>query len=465
MTNRSAVAAEAESRLALIEADADNQSILDALLRKIRAREARVGVMGLGYVGLPLVRLFAGRGFQVTGFDVDETKVSKLNKGESYIQSVPSTTVRMLMREKKMKATSDFTKLAGMDAVIICVPTPLSADGAPDLSYIRATGKAIGEHLRRGQLVILESTSHPGTTREVLKPELEKKGLRCGKDFLLAFSPEREDPGNKKFTNATIPKIVGGMDDAARRAAAALYARAVARVVEVSSCEVAEAAKILENTYRCVNIALVNELKMCFDRMGIDVWEVIEAASTKPFGFQAFHPGPGLGGHCIPIDPFYLSHKAREFQFSTRFIDLAGEINVRMPYYVVGKLEEALRARGRGLEGARIYLLGLAYKKDIDDPRASPAFKIIELLEQKNAKVVCHDPFFASFPNSRHYKHLKAKPAALTERELASCDAVVVATDHSQYDYDWIVRHAAMVVDTRNATKQVREGREKIVHA
>ena len=463
MSNRSAVAsADAESRT---QGGPWPDSMLDAFLRKIRSREARIGVMGLGYVGLPLVRLFAGRGFAVTGFDVDESKIAKLGRGESYIQSVPSTTIRLLQREKRMKATSDFSKLAAMDAVIICVPTPLAEDGSPDLSYIRATGRAIGEHLRRGQLVVLESTSHPGTTREVLKPELEKKGLRCGKDFLLAFSPEREDPGNKKFTNATIPKIVGGMDDAARRAAAALYSRAVAKVVEVSSCEVAEAAKILENTYRCVNIALVNELKMCFDRMGIDVWEVIAAASTKPFGFQAFHPGPGLGGHCIPIDPFYLSQKAREFGFSTRFINLAGEINVQMPYYVVGKLEEALRARGRGLDGSRIFVLGLAYKKDIDDPRESPAFKIIDLLEQKGAKVASHDPFFAGFPNSRHYKHLKCRPAALTERELAASDAVVIATDHSCFDYEWIVRHAALVVDTRNATRAVRRGRERIVGA
>ncbi len=440
-------------------------SAVDRLLQKIHTRQARVGVIGLGYVGLPLVRLFTSRGYSVTGFDVDEAKVKKLNRGESYIGSVPSSIVAELRRSRRMEATSDFKRLGAMDAIIICVPTPLTADGRPDLSFIRATAKSIAENQRAGQLVILESTTYPGTTREVMKPELQKKGLRCGKDFFLAFSPEREDPGNKQFNNETIPKVVGAADDHSRRVAAELYRSAVVRVVEVSSWESAEAAKLLENIYRCVNIALVNELKMCFDRMGIDVWEVIDAASTKPFGFQAFHPGPGLGGHCIPIDPFYLSWKAREYQFSTRFIDLAGELNTQMPYYVVGKLEQALRARGQSLESAKILLLGLAYKKDIDDPRESPSFRLLELLGEKGARVVYHDPYIPVFPTMRHYRHLKVKSVALTEEEISGKDAVLIATNHSDYDYSWIVKHASLVVDTRNACGAVKEERQKIVRA
>jgi UDP-N-acetyl-D-glucosamine dehydrogenase len=438
--------------------------ILEDLLHRIRSHKARIGVLGLGYVGLPLVRLFASKGFTVTGFDIDGAKIASLNRGRSYIQSVSSEVVMSLVREKRLKATTDLAQLSTMDAVIVCVPTPLTAEGRPDLSFIRATAKSIGENLRRGQLVVLESTSYPGTTREAFKPELEKRGLRCGRDFFLAFSPEREDPGNKKFTNETIPKIVGGMDEPSLHAASTLYGEGVNEVVEVSSCEAAEAAKLLENIYRCVNIALVNELKMCFDRMGIDVWEVIEAASSKPFGFQAFQPGPGLGGHCIPIDPFYLSWKAREFQFNTRFIDLAGELNIQMPYYVISKLEEALKVRGRNLSGAQILLLGLAYKKDIDDPRESPSFKLLELLEQKGAKVVYNDPYVPQFPEMRHYRHLKVKPVSLTEEELSSKDAVLIATDHGAYDYPWIVKNASLVVDTRNACRGVQD-RTKIVHA
>lgn len=438
---------------------------IDRLLWAIRTREAKVGVIGLGYVGLPLVRLFASRGFAVTGFDIDEGKVRKLQKGESYIRSVPSEMVAALRRAKRLDATSEFKRLSGMDAVIICVPTPLTADGRPDLSFIRATARQIGENLRPGQLIVLESTTYPGTTREVLRPEIERRKLRLGKDVFLAFSPEREDPGNKHFTNEDIPKIVGAADPVSLSAAAALYSAAVVKVVEVSSLETAEAAKLLENIYRCVNIALVNELKMCFDRMGIDVWEVIDAAATKPFGFQAFYPGPGLGGHCIPIDPFYLSWKAREFQFNTRFIDLAGELNTQMPYYVVGKLEAVLRERGKSLEGARIMLLGLAYKRDIDDPRESPAWRLMEILIEKGAKVVYNDPYIPTLPPTRHYRHLKVRPAALTEENVSGSDAVVIATDHSSYDYGWIVRHAQLVVDTRNSCAKVAEGREKICRA
>ena len=430
--------------------------LLEELLRKIKTHEARVGVIGLGYVGLPLVRLFASKGFIVTGFDVDANKITAIQTGRSYIKSVPKELIAKLLKEKKLTATADFAKLKEMDAVIICVPTPLTVDGKPDVSYIRQTAIALQQNYRRGQLIVLESTSYPGTTREVMKTELEKNGRSCGHDFFLAFSPEREDPGNKDFTNEQIPKVVGGIDEPSGKAACALYSEAVVRVVEVPTAEIAEAAKLLENIYRCVNIALVNELKMCFDKMGIDVWEVIRAASTKPFGFQAFNPGPGLGGHCIPIDPFYLSWKAREFQFNTRFIDLAGELNIQMPYYVLGKLEAELKQRGKKLDGSKILILGLAYKKDIDDPRESPAFKILELLEQKGAKAVYNDPHVPTFPTMRHYRHLRIKPVELTERELASKDATIIVTNHSAFDYEWIVKHSTLVVDTHNACAAFR---------
>jgi len=429
------------------------------LERLIKARKAVVGVIGLGYVGLPLVRLFALEGFRVLGFDIDPAKIDRLKRGESYIRSLSDALLKKISR--RFEATTDFTRLKEADAIIICVPTPLHEDSRPDLSFIESTARTIGQNLRRGQLVVLESTTYPGTTREIMKPELDKAGV----DYLLAFSPEREDPGNKKWSNADIPKVVGGIDDRSRKAAAALYGAAIVEVVEVSSCEVAESAKLLENIYRCVNIALVNELKMCFERMGIDIWEVIRAASTKPFGFQPFYPGPGLGGHCIPLDPFYLSWKAKEYQFATRFIELAGQLNVQMPYYVLGRLEEAFRKRNQSLSGSRILVLGLAYKKDIDDSRESPSFKVIELLESKGATVRAHDPFLPTIPVTRHYKHLKAKTTELTEKALKESDAVVIVTDHSSYDYAWIVKHSPVVVDTRNACKDVKSGQEKIVKA
>ncbi|MCR4296126.1 MAG: nucleotide sugar dehydrogenase [Elusimicrobia bacterium] len=440
-------------------------SALEGLLRKLPTREARVAVMGLGYVGLPLLNLFASKGFRVIGCDLDQSKIDQLNKGRSYIRSVPSADVARHLAGKQLLATTDFRSLASADAIFVCVPTPLTVEGKPDVSAIRQTAKAIGATLRRGQLVILESTSYPGTTREIMKPELERRGLKCGRDFFLAFSPEREDPGNKDFSIEQIPKIVGGIDEPSLRAAAALYGEAVKRVVEVSSCEAAEAAKLLENIYRCVNIALVNELKMCLDRMRIDVWEVIGAAATKPFGFQAFYPGPGLGGHCIPIDPFYLSWKAREFQFNTRFIDLAGEINIQMPYYVLAKLEEGLRGQGKKLEGARILMLGLAYKKDIDDPRESPAFKLLELLGQKGASVVYNDPNIPRFPDTEHTRHLKVASVHVTSETLASVDAAVIVTNHSNYDYAMIARHAPLIVDTRNACAGQKGWGDKIVRA
>jgi UDP-N-acetyl-D-glucosamine dehydrogenase len=449
--------------LTTLRKPAANETSLERLLGLIKTHEAKIGVVGLGYVGLPLVRLFLSKGFHVTGFDVDRTKIEKLTRGESYIRSVPGETIRRSLKEKRFDASADFARLRGMDCVIICVPTPLTAEGRPDLSFIKQTALAIGERLKRGQLIVLESTTYPGTTREVMRPELERTGLRCGTDFFLAFSPEREDPGNKHFDNERIPKIVGGIDAPSRRAASALYSEAVLQVIEVSSAEAAESAKLLENIYRCVNIALVNELKMCLDRMGVDVWEVIDAAATKPFGFQPFYPGPGLGGHCIPIDPVYLSWKAREFQFTTRFIDLAGDVNIQMPFYVIGKLEQALKEKGKTLEGAKILILGLAYKKDIDDPRESPAFKLIELLEQKGAKVVFNDPLIPAFPNMRHYRSLKVKAVPVTAKELESKDAVIIATNHTEYDYAAIVRHAELIIDTRNACAGISSN--KIIRA
>ena len=428
-------------------------------------RKPTVGVVGLGYVGLPLVRTITRKGMRVVGFDIDETKVGRLNRNDSYIRSVPSSTIRKLRRQGKFSATSDFGRIPEVDAILICVPTPLEPSGRPDLRFVRETAKTVGRNLRKGQLVVLESTTYPGTTREIMLPAMERRNRRCGRDFFLAYSPEREDPGNKKFPMEKIPKIVGALDAKSLRAAAALYRRFVPQVVEVSSAETAESAKLLENIYRCVNIALVNELKMCFQRMDIDVWEVIRAAATKPFGFQAFFPGPGMGGHCIPQDPFYLSWKARQFDFATRFIDLAGELNLQMPRYVVARLTEALRARGRKLRGAKILILGLAYKRDVDDPRESPAFQILSLLRARGARSSYHDPHIPKFPSMRHWRKLRVPSVKPTARTLAAQDAVVIVTDHTAIDYGRVVKHAKLVVDTRNATRNVRTGRDKIVRA
>lgn len=434
------------------------------LKERIKNRDVRIGVVGLGYVGLPMVRLFASKQFKTTGFDIDEKKIHKLRRGQSYIKSFPSETVAEMMREGWFTPTSDFSRLRDMDAIIICVPTPLTVYGEPDLSYIRSTGETIMKTLRKGQIVVLESTTYPGTTREVLLPMLEKKGFKPGRDCYLAFAPEREDPGNKHFTSEDIPKIVGGIEPRSLDMAATLYEQVIRQVVRVSSCEVAEAAKLLENIYRCVNIALVNELKTLLTKMGINIWEVVGAAATKPFGFHPFYPGPGMGGHCIPVDPFYLSWKALEYQTPTRFIQLAGEINVQMPHYVVSRTREALKEAGKTLKGAKILVLGLAYKKDIDDPRESPAFKVIEILQGKGARVSYNDPLIPFTPEMRHYGvHMKS--AALTEKLLRAQDAVVIVTDHSAYDYDRIVKHSRLVIDTRNATKDVKSNRRKIVLA
>ena len=434
------------------------------LLLRIENRRAIVAVIGLGYVGLPLVELFAEQGFRVIGFDIDPTKVERLQAGESYIGHIDSTRIRHLRDTGRFEATTDFDRLGEPDAILICVPTPLGNHREPDLGPIIKTGRAIGPRLRNGQLVILESTTYPGTTRDVLRPELESSGLKAGVDYFLAYSPEREDPGNAEHSAGRIPKVVGGYDDWSARLAGALYAAVVPQIVPVSSCEVAEACKILENTYRAVNIALVNELKVVFTKMGLDVWEVIDAAKTKPFGFQAFHPGPGLGGHCIPIDPFYLSWAAREYEVSTRFIELAGEINTAMPGYVVTRVVEALNDRKKPLNGSRVLVLGAAYKKNVDDPRESPAFELIEKLMHGGAIVSYNDPHIPTLPSMRKYA-IRMESLELTEESLADQDCVLICTDHSAYDWEWIVQNSALIVDTRGATRGVIAGREKIVTA
>jgi UDP-N-acetyl-D-glucosamine dehydrogenase len=433
-----------------------------ALEKAIADRTATVGVVGLGYVGLPLIRAFVAAGFRTMGFDVDDSKVQRLLAGKSYIGHIPSEWISDCIASGKFTPTSDMRRLADADALLICVPTPLSDSRDPDLAYVEATARQIAEVLRPGQLVVLESTTYPGTTRDVVLPILAARGLALGSEYFLAYSPEREDPGNPNFSASGIPKVVGGTEPASARLAEALYAKAVVNIVPVSSCEVAEACKILENTYRSVNIAMVNELKMLFDRIDIDVWEVIDAAKTKPFGFQAFYPGPGLGGHCIPIDPFYLSWVARKHGMPTRFIELAGEINTGMPKYVVHRVMEALNEAGKPIKGSKICLLGVAYKKDVDDPRESPSFELMELLGAGGAVLSYNDPHVPKLPKMRHHRLPEMHSTPLDAKFLGSQDCVLIATDHSAYDYDFIVEHSVLVVDTRNATKNVRKGRPKI---
>jgi UDP-N-acetyl-D-glucosamine dehydrogenase len=419
------------------------------LLDKISSKNATVGIIGLGYVGLPLVIRFRKVGFSVIGFDIDEEKIKALKEGRSYIKHISSQDIQVLKGSLGFKATSKFTSLRNIDCIIICVPTPLTKHREPDLSYVLGTGEIIAKYLKKDQLVVLESTTYPGTTDRELKNVLETSGLKAGKDFFLAFSPEREDPNNQDYDTNMIPKIVGGYTTNCLKIADALYSAVVRKTVPVSSTRVAEAAKLLENIYRAVNIALVNELKMLFDRMDISIYEVIEAAKTKPFGFQAFYPGPGLGGHCIPIDPFYLTWKAREYDFSTKFIELAGEINTYMPYYVVEKVVGALNAQAKTIVRAKVLVLGLAYKKDIDDTRESPSLKLIELLAQKGAEVDYNDPYIPRTRKMRMYD-LKKESVPLTKKTLSKYDCVVIATDHSCYDYGLIVKNASLVVDTRN---------------
>ena len=420
------------------------------LLEKIKNKKVYIGIIGLGYVGLPLAREFLNKGFKVIGFDIDKEKVAKINKGESYIKHIDSEFIKKYVSSNSFSATNDFSRLKEVDVIIICVPTPIGKHYEPDLSFVLNTTKIISQHLRKGQLVILESTTYPGTTEEELLPILSQTGLKVGKDFFLGYSPEREDPGNKKFSTATIPKIVSGITERCLSRVDALYKHIVIKTVPVSSTRIAEATKILENTYRAVNIALVNELKMVFDRMGIDIWEVIEAAKTKPFGFQAFYPGPGLGGHCIPIDPFYLSWKAKEYDIHTRFIELAGEINTYMPYYVVEKTIKALNEREIPIKGAKILIIGVAYKPDVDDDRESPAFVIMDLLEKAGAVVDYHDPYILRLRIGRRCKVMKDS-IDLNSENLRGYDCLVVVTNHSNVDYDLLLREARLVIDTRNA--------------
>jgi UDP-N-acetyl-D-glucosamine dehydrogenase len=439
-----------------------------------KGAQLKVGIIGCGYVGLPLALRFAEAGHKVTGFDTDPEKVRMLNAGKSYIEHIQQTKIQQFVNSRHFSATSDFSKLKEVDAILICVPTPLNEYREPDLSYVQDTAKSIYPHLQKGQLVVLESTTYPGTTEELVLPILEKSNLHCAiaagpenenvpVDFFLAFSPEREDPGNKQYGLAQIPKVVGGVNPPSGRAAVALYAQVVAKVIPVSSTRAAEMAKLLENIFRCVNIALVNELKMLCLRMGVDVWEVIDAAATKPFGFMPFYPGPGLGGHCIPVDPFYLSWKAREYDFATRFIELAGEVNVAMPYHVVDSIAAALNDHKKSIKGSKILILGVAYKKDVDDLRESPTLKIMEILQKRGADFDYNDPYFPQLHKMRHYDYSNMKSVPLKPETISAYDAIVIATDHTSYDYAAIVDSAKLVVDTRNATRRVSRHRNKIV--
>ena len=440
----------------------------NTLLKKIENKTAVIGIIGLGYVGLPLALEYALKGFKTIGFDIDERKIPLLKSGKSYIKHISEDKIRKAVNSKKFYATSDFTRLPDADAIIICVPTPLNEHREPDMTFIENSGKIISQYLRKGQFVSLESSTYPGTTEEILLPMFEKapitqssvnskqsakekiKPLVVGKDFFLAFSPEREDPNNANYSTATIPKVVGGVTPNCLKVALALYNQVIVKTVPVSSPRAAEATKLLENIYRSINIALVNELKMVFDRMDIDIWEVVKAASTKPFGFQPFYPGPGLGGHCIPIDPFYLTWKAREFEISTKFIELAGEINTYMPYYVVEKAGEVLNKFKKSLNGSKVLILGASYKKDIDDMRESPSLKLIEILREKGANVDYNDPYVSKLPKTRKYNY-DMHSVDINKKNIGRYDLVLLSTDHSNYDYKFINTNAKLILDTRNA--------------
>ena len=437
------------------------------LLARIDDGRVKVGVIGLGYVGLPLAVAVAERGYPVIAFDIDPAKIEALKAGRSYILHVPSQSVARLVTEEAFAPTGNFARLAECDVIVICVPTPLGRHREPDLSFVVRTTETVAAHLRAGQLIVLESTTYPGTTTGIVRPIVEARGFKSGLDVFLAYSPEREDPGNAEFSTASIPKVVGGDGEDALRLAAAFYAKIVATVVPVSSSETAEAVKLTENIFRAVNIALVNELKVVYDAMGIDIWEVVEAAKTKPFGFMPFYPGPGLGGHCIPIDPFYLSWKAREFDVTARFIELAGEVNTRMPYHVVDRLAEALdREHCRAMTGAKILVLGLAYKKNVDDTRESPSLKLIELLEARGSQADYHDPFVPVIPTTREHGHLAGRLSVPLEPVVvAGYDAVLIATDHDGVDYGALVRSARLVIDTRNACGRAGIADSKVIKA
>ena len=422
------------------------------LLRKLNDRSAVIGIVGLGYVGLPLVIRFTEVGYRVIGFDIDPIKVRRLNRGQSYIKHIPEALIRKT-RKAGFVATSDYALSRKADALIICVPTPLDAHREPDLSFVIDTTESLVPHLRKGQILSLESTTYPGTTEEELRPRVEARGLTIGKDFFLVFSPEREDPGNAKFSTRSIPKVCGGSTKACLEVGRALYGQVIDRVVPVSSTRAAEMTKLLENIHRAVNIGLVNEMKIVADRMGINIHEVIRAAATKPFGFVPYYPGPGLGGHCIPIDPFYLTWKAREYGVHTRFIELAGEVNSGMPEWVVGKVVDALNARGQAIKGRRVLVLGIAYKKDVDDPRESPSMVLMELLEKKGARIAYSDPFFPTFPRMREH-HFDLRSVPLTPKTIASYDCILIATHHTAFDYKLLKKHARLIVDSRGVYSQ-----------
>lgn len=439
--------------------------IMQHLEQKLADKSALIGIVGLGYVGLPLARAFIEAGYRVMGFDVDQTKVDRLQAGESYIGHLESEWIANCVAMETLIVTTDMQQLDRPDAILICVPTPLTDSRDPDLSYVELTTRQIAQRLRTGQLIVLESTTYPSTTRDILLPILGENGLTCGTDFFLAYSPEREDPGNPDFSASRIPKVVGGYDPASLELARLLYTQAVSEVVPVSSCEVAEACKVLENTYRAVNIALVNELKKVFDRLDIDVWEVIEAAKTKPFGFQAFYPGPGLGGHCIPIDPFYLTWVARKHDLATRFIELAGEVNTSMPEYVVDRVGLALNSMKKSINGSKICILGVAYKRDVDDPRESPAFRLMELLLERGAQLTYSDPHVLQLPSMRNFDVPSLSSSELTKSFLADQDCMLIVTNHSAFNYDSIAEHCKLIVDTRNALAHVSTVGATIVKA
>jgi UDP-N-acetyl-D-glucosamine dehydrogenase len=421
-----------------------------SLEEKIAARSAVIGIIGLGYVGLPLALAFVEGGFPVLGFDIDPGKVERLSAGDCYIRHLDGGRVAAARATGRLQCTSDFARLGEPDAVLICVPTPLTAQREPDMSHVVDSARQVKACLRAGQLVVLESTTYPGTTDELVKGVLEETGLRCGVDFFLAFSPEREDPGNKSYGTTNTPKVVGGVDSVSGDLAQALYGKVISRTVRVSSARAAEAVKLTENVFRAVNIALVNELKLVYERMGIDIWEVLDAAETKPFGFMRFNPGPGWGGHCIPLDPFYLSWKAREYGMAPRFIELAGEVNLAMPRHVVDRLQQALNERGKAVKGSKVLILGLAYKRDIDDPRESPAFEIIDLLLKQGARVSYHDPHIPVAPHMRSWPDLpQMESVPLDPDTLTGADAVVLVTDHEAVDYEAVAHSASLIVDTR----------------
>ncbi len=418
------------------------------LIRKIEDKSAIIGIIGLGYVGLPLALRFAETGFQVIGFDIDSGKIKDLNAGLSYIKHIPSERIERAITAKSLSVTTDFVRAKEADALIICVPTPLNKHREPDLSFVLKTTESLAPYLRGGQVVSLESTTYPGTTEEELKPRIESRGLQIGTDFFLIYSPEREDPANPDFTTSTIPKVCGADTDNCRQVGLALYSQVIDKVVPVSSTKAAEMTKLLENIYRAVNIGLVNELKVVADQMDIDIWEVIDAAATKPFGFTPFYPGPGLGGHCIPIDPFYLTWKAREFGLHTRFIELAGEVNTAMPEYVIGKVSDALNNHGKPLKGSKVLVLGVAYKKNVDDMRESPSVKLMEMLQEKGAVISYSDPYVPIFPPMREYS-FDLQSVELDEATLSSFDCVLLATNHDDFDYEFIKKHSKLIVDTR----------------